>query len=653
MKHIFKVTGANKALIIAFTAIGTGVVACTPGYVGHPKDVNPILATGYDASVFSKPKHTEHQMNYSYSNPEQVSVRHIDIDWNVMLDSKTIEGSVILSIDKKDFLTNQPLILDSRDLVIRKIEGSSDKITFSPIIYKLGKRDPIKGQAIIIPLQDSTNYIRIKYSTSPTAEGLHWIKSEQSEYSSLFTVACPIHARDFIPLQDTPQVRITYTAKIQSKPEFLVLMSASNNPKSKSSNGYYEFEMNNPIPPYLISLAIGDFKFKQLSNYIGIYANPSYIERGITEFADLNKMMKVAESLYGPYLWSRYDLLILPNTFPAGAMENPSLTFVSPTIITGDKSFVSVIAHELAHSWSGNLVTNATWNDIWLNEGITTYMQNRIVEEVYGKKQAEIEVRLSYEQLLKAYKILAPEDLILNQKFRNPNPDDVFTPVPYNKGFLFIKHLEQLFGRSEIDNFLREYTREFAFKAISTNDFEQYLRKHLLNKNSRLSQRASIKEWLYGTDLPTTFIEPSKRHLIAIGNQAKEWAADEITQIDTAGWRGQQWIYFIDNLPTKLSPNKLEELNKILNIKNSRNALIISKWLTLAIANNYEPAYGSLERYLTIIGKMSLIKPIYEELVKTNEGLKIANHIYNKAKPFYHSLTIREINKVFEKAGKD
>ena len=280
----------------------------------------------------------------------------------------------------------------------------------------------------------------------------------------MFSVACPIHARNFIPIQDSPQVRLTYIANVHTSPDMMVLMGAKKNPITKNNLGNYHFIMDKPIPPYLISIAVGDFRFKALSDQTGIYAENSLIDKAAKEFIDINKMMKAAERLYGNYLWGRYDMLILPNNFPASAMENPLLTFLSASLIVGDKSLVSVIAHELAHSWSGNLITNASWNDVWLNEGITTYMQNRIVEKVYGNNQAEIETKIAYDNLLKYMKAVQPEAMILDQNFRSPYPDEVFSPTPYIKGSLFIKYLEQLLGRNQIDEFLRSYIKEFSFK---------------------------------------------------------------------------------------------------------------------------------------------------------------------------------------------
>jgi leukotriene-A4 hydrolase len=589
--------------------------------------------------------------HYSYSNPGSVLVEHMEADWHISFIKRRLEGHVVLTIAQKHQHKHQRLILDARDLTIARVELSSDGTTFEKTVFEIGENDAIKGSALIIGLKKSSQYIRIFYSTNPQVPGLQWLNKEQTadkRKALLFNMACPIHARDLFPIQDSPQVRITYKIKIKTDPALMVLMSAENNPTEKNNQGHYEFLMTKPIPPYLIGLAVGDFKFEALSDRTGIYAEPSIIGKAAEEFKHLPAMMRAAESLYGAYPWGRYDLLILPPSFPAGGMENPLLTFLSPSIMTGDQSLISTIVHELAHAWSGNLVTNATWNDIWLNEGLTTYFQNRIVELLYGTAQADIEARLDYEAFLKQKESLSTYEQILDQNPYNPNPEAIFTQTPYVKGFLFIKHLEQVFGRETLDQFLLDYMKHFSFKSLSTLQFEAYLKQHLLDKKPRKITKICLNQWLHEADFPNTFIEPSDSALKQIAEQAKQYAAGtrSIQQLDPTYWRGQQWGYFLNQLPDSLSTLQLQELDQAFYFNQSANASLLSQWLVLGIQHHYQPAYERLEDYLLSTGRLSLIKPLYQALGKTEKDRSLAIDIYSKARSSYHLLSTMALDPI-------
>ena len=245
-------------------------------------------------------------------------------------------------------------------------------------------------------------------------------------------------------------------------------MSASN-PQIKNETGSYHFEMKQPIPSYLLALAVGDVEFKRVSNRAGIYAERTVLDSAVWEFADLEKMIHGAEELYGAYLWERYDVLVLPPSFPFGGMENPRLTFATPSILAGDRSLTSLIAHELAHSWSGNLVTNRTWNDFWLNEGFTVYFEHRIMEKLYGRDYAEMLALLSLQDLRETIQSLKDENLYADTKLKldlaGRNPDDGVTDIAYNKGYFFLRLFEERYGRERFDSFLKHYFSSNAFKS--------------------------------------------------------------------------------------------------------------------------------------------------------------------------------------------
>jgi Aminopeptidase N len=387
---------------------------------------------------------------HSYSNPEAVRVRHVNLDLEVLFPEKILRGAATLAVDRVDQAKEGPIVLDTRDLVIEKAETSPDGVRFTTAKYALGANDPILGAPLTIELPLRASSVRITYATKPSASGLQWMTPAQTagkKQPFLYSQSEPIHARSWIPLQDTPGVRVTYNARIRTPKQLRAVMSAVNDPDPDPKvRGDYTFEMPKPIPSYLIALAVGDLQFRTMSKRTGVYGEPSVVEKAAKEFEDTEKMIGVAEELYGPYKWGRYDILVLPPSFPFGGMENPRLTFATPTVIAGDKSLVSLVAHELAHSWSGNLVTNATWRDFWLNEGFTVYFENRIQEAVYGLDRADMEAVLARQELEEEMKHLAPRDQVLHIDLKGRDPDDGSTQVPYVKGMLFLKQLEPYSG---------------------------------------------------------------------------------------------------------------------------------------------------------------------------------------------------------------
>jgi leukotriene A-4 hydrolase/aminopeptidase len=586
---------------------------------------------------------------HSYSNPEQVRVRHVDLDLEVLFERKVLKGTSTLTIERAAS-GDQTLKLDTRDLRIIKAQSSSDGTNFSPAQFTLGESDKILGAPLTVLLPAEVNKVRIEYESSPSASGVQWLGPLQTagkKHPYVFTQSQAIHARSWIPLQDSPGVRVTYTARIRTPKELRAVMSAEQDPNAPR-NGDYRFNMPQAIPPYLIALAVGDIAFKPLSPRAGVYTEPSILEKSAREFADTEKMIQATEKLYGAYRWGRYDILVLPPSFPIGGMENPRLTFATPTILAGDKSLVSLIAHELAHSWSGNLVTNATWRDFWLNEGFTTYLERRITETIYGRQRAEMEAVLAKEGLENEIAKLPPGDQILHIDLTGRNPDEGFTSVPYEKGALFLRNLEETFGRERFDQFLKKYFDNFAFQSITTADFISELRKNLLDPNPQLAARVNIDDWIYKPGLPATVPQPKSDAFAKVEQQTNDWVKGTVpaAKLQTREWSTQEWLHFLQYLPQQLSKSQLEELDRAFNLTKTGNAEIAHQWLLIAIRNKYEAADPRLEEYLISIGRQKLIKPLYEELVKTPEGRNRALEIYRKARPGYHPIAVTAMDKI-------
>ena len=592
---------------------------------------------------------------HSYANMADVRVKHFDLDWQVLFAQKVLMGTAILTVERVSRNTRAPLILDTKNLNVEKIETSVNGRTYRPGKFTLATEDKILGSALTILLPVGATRVRIHYATRPNASGVQWLDPSQTSGKKtpfMFTQSQAIHARSWIPLQDTPSVRVTYNARVRTAPNLLAVMSAANDPNTPR-DGDYSFAMSQPIPSYLIALAVGDLSFKPLSQRTGVYAEPSVVDRAAQEFSDTEKMVQATERLYGPYRWERYDMLVLPPSFPFGGMENPRLTFLTPTIIAGDKSLVSLVAHELAHSWSGNLVTNATWRDFWLNEGFTVYLERRIQEAVYGKPRANMEAALGLRDLQDELGRLEDRDEILHVDLKGRDPDDGFTDVPYEKGALFLLHLEQTFGRERFDQFLRSYFDHFAFKSITTEEFLSYLKANLLDKHPDLAAKVPIDEWINNAGTPASAPKPSSPAFAQVELLAQRWQRGEVpvAQIPVTAWSTQEWLHFLKSLPEKLDQKKMAELDQAFKLTQSGNSEIAFQWLMMSLQNAYEPAFQRVEDFLSTIGRRKFIKPLYEELAKSPEGRAFAMKIYRRARPTYHPIAVATIDEVLKWNG--
>jgi leukotriene-A4 hydrolase len=359
----------------------------------------------------------------------------------------------------------------------------------------------------------------------------------------------------------------------------------------------------------------GELEFRALGPRTGVWAEPPVVEKAAREFADVERMVEAAERLYGPYLWGRYDILVLPPSFPFGGMENPRLTFATPTILAGDKSLVSLVAHELAHSWSGNLVTNASWNDIWLNEGFTVYFENRIQEAIYGRKRSEMELALEVDALEEEMRTLKPEDTRLVVDLKGRDPDDGLTLVPYVKGALMLRSIEEKHGRARLDAFLNEYFARFAFESVTTAQF--------LDEFSRHFPGEDLSAWLNEPGLPAG--APRVRY--------------DFETAPRRAWTTQEWLHWLRSSPDTWTAARMAEADAAWDFTNSGNAEIVAQWLRMAIRAGYAPAGRRLEQFLMEVGRRKFVKPLFEELIKTPEGKERAKAIYQKARAGYHAIT--------------
>ena len=619
-----------RKLAIAAVAFAA---ACTP-----MTDVTttPTTITGPHA-VLDRTTH-------SYARPDEAAVEHVSLDLNVDFPRSQLAGTATLRIRNNG--ANR-LVLDTRGLTINSVRR--DDGGAAP--YRVGPSEGTFGAPLEIAITPATKSVTIDYVTSPDAAALQWLSPAQTagkQHPFLLSQSQAILARTWVPLQDTPRVRFTYDATVRVPRDLMAVMSAEN-PTEKTADGVYRFRMPQPIPSYLMALSVGDLAFRSLGRNTGVYAEPSVVDRAANEFADTQKMMAAAEELYGPYRWGRYDMLVLPPSFPFGGMENPRLTFLTPTMIAGDRSLVSLIAHELAHSWSGNLVTNATWDDFWLNEGFTTYIERRISERLYGREHAEMLWTLGGKDLRDDFAKLLPADEHLVLDLKGRDPDEGMTQVPYEKGALFLRLIEETVGRDKFDAFLRQYFDDFAFQTMTTPRFLEVLRERLLVPNGIDESRLQINAWLHGPGLPSNAPVPRSQAFVNVEAQANAFVAGApAAAVQTPNWTTQEWLHFIHALPRDLGARRMQELDERFGFTRSGNNEILAAWLELAIENRYEAAYPALEQFLTSQGRRKFLEPLYTKLAATPEGMERARRIYARARPGYHSVSTQTIDKLLK-----
>mgnify|MGYP004499792653 CR=1 FL=1 len=582
---------------------------------------------------------------HSYARPEQARVTHVALDLAADFAARRMVGTAQL-----DVVTNgdaDAVVLDTKGLEIDRITDTNGRA----LPFALGASDANLGAPLTVQLGGARRII-IHYKSAPDAAALQWLAPEQTagkQKPFLLSQGQAILNRSWIPTQDSPGIRQTWEARIAVPQDLVALMSGERlTPEGEAGpNGTrsFRFRMDKPVAPYLIAIAVGDIAFQSLGTRTGVYAEPSMLAASAHELADTEKMVAAAEALYGPYRWGRYDMIVLPPSFPFGGMENPTLTFLTPTMIAGDRSLVSLIAHELAHSWSGNLVTNATWADFWLNEGFTSYFENRIMESLYGRDRAVMEQALSWEDLQREIAGLegglASPDTRLHIDLAGRDPDDGMSAIAYDKGAAFLRTIERVVGRERWDAYLRSYFDRHAFEPAVTSLFLADIREHLVRGDAELERQLKLDEWAYATGLPNNVQAPVAPQFTAIEAAAARFAESGATAgLDYDRWTTSERVRFLGSLPRSLPADRLAALDRAFALSDVRNSEVLFAWLRLAVANRYQPAVPALERFLTSMGRRKFVAPLFQDLVAQGTwGRPIADRIYAAARPGYHSVT--------------
>ncbi len=581
---------------------------------------------------------------HSYANIEDIRTKHLHLELDVNFENKKIYG--IARHEMSDHNVNQA-IFDIKGLEIIKITtGIKNE---NNVDFTIGEYSEQMGRALNVAINNDTKFINIYYQTTEKTEALDWLAPEQTtgkQHPYLYTQGQAILTRSWIPLQDSPLNRITYSADVKVPQGVIALMSAKN-PRERNDDNLYHFEMKQRIPSYLIALAVGDMVYSSLGDNCGVYSEKELAEDCIYEFIDLPKMIAAASAIYGEYQWDQYDIVMLPYSFPFGGMENPRLTFANPTLLTGDRSSTSVIAHELAHSWSGNLVTNATWDDFWLNEGFTVYFENRIMEALYGKEEADILATIEYQDLLESIETIEnsehPEDSHLKLHLDGRAPDDGMTDIAYVKGAFFLRTLEQAAGRELLDEFLNNYFVKHSFQSITTEDFLSDLKKDLLEPHNI---EFNAEEWIYQPGMPENHAEitsPRLNKMIQLANDLNEGGKiDKAFENKTRGdFTTQEWLAFVRTLNSSTPHSVMLALNNQFKFSIEGNSILKSDWFKLCARAGFRDVQDDMQAFLVKIGRRWLVEGVYQELMNSNSKSDhlFARETFKKASSSYHFVT--------------
>ena len=585
----------------------------------------------------------------SYARYDQVKTRDLHLDLKADFAKKTLSGFAELSLDWID-KSARTLDLDTRELSISKIQVLGADGKWRDASFTFDKPDADKGQALRISMADQPQKVRIYYHTAPTASALQWLNPVQTMSGKrpfMFSQSQAIEARSWVPVQDTPAVRFTYSARIEAPQGLRVLMSADNNARATGRGGW-RFTMPQPIPSYLLAIAIGELEVRALGPRTSVYAEPKRIKAAHYEFADTEKMISAAESLYGPYRWGRYDMLVLPPSFPFGGMENPRLTFLTPTVIAGDRSLVDLIAHELAHSWSGNLVTNASGKHFWLNEGFTTYVTTRILESLYGLDVATMNLQLEQEEAMTSLAtIAAPKQALITRDADTSSEHYADEGLVYPKGAWLLHTLEQRAGRAVFDPFLRGWFDQHAFQSVTTEQFVDYLRKNLLSKYPNVMSEAELELWLYAPGIPTGAPRVTSARLAAIDTAGTAWLKGELptSKLGTKNWQAIESMKFLNDIDTKATASQLKELDQAFGFGTSGNKEIAFRFYRASINAGYRGIRDPLNAFLMSVGRQRFVVPLYAALRKQPDDKAWAEGVYKKARERYHPLTQKSVDK--------
>ncbi|MFN4112531.1 MAG: M1 family metallopeptidase [Sphingomonadaceae bacterium] len=623
-----------RTFLVVLTLAASLAACSTVDPIEAPRMVAPVLATPDSVDILT------------YARPHEARVTHVALDLELDFTGKTVRGKATL-----EFLARpgaQELVLDSDGLQVARVSDAAGK----PLVWSIGQAAAEKGAPLTIAVGDARKIV-IDYAANPQASALQWLGPEQTagkQHPFLFSQGQAILNRSWIPTQDSPGIRQTWQARIVApKPLDVVMSGILQGEPEDLGNGKraFRFAMDKPVAPYLIAIAAGDIDFRAIGPRTGVWAEPAMLDKAHAEVIETEAMVEAAEALYGPYRWGRYDMIVLPPAFPYGGMENPVMTFLTPTFIAGDRSLTGLVAHELAHSWSGNLVTNAVWGDGWLNEGVTSYFENRIVEEIYGTKRAQQEVALDTMAIMETLAEVGADapGTALHQP---DGTDSAGSAIVYNKGAAFLRTLEQEVGRDRFDAWLRQWFDKHAYQPATSAMIYEDLKANLAESQAE-AERLRLREWIYAPGLPANFAQPDPAAFAATDAANAAYAASGTLPQGWSAWTSAERQRFLQNLPAARDAAELDRLDRALGLSTTGNNEELFLWLRLALANRFEPAVPQAERFLSSVGRTKFVRPLFTTLMgQGGWGRPIAQRIYAETRSSYHPVTQRAVDRVVQ-----
>lgn len=602
------------------------------------REVSPLLA-GDDAVD-----------PYSYAQPHVARVSHVALDLALDFDAHRVSGTATLDIIAA--AGAHEIVLDSDALEISSVtDGMGRALPFA-----IGAVRPGMGAPVTVEIGTARRIV-LTYRSGGEASALQWLTPDQTaggHQPYLLSQGQPNLNRSWMPTQDSPGIRQTWEATVRAPAPLTVVMSGQRlTPAGEAAvNGQraFRFRMDHPVAPYLIAIAAGDIAFRSLGPRTGVWTEPVMMEAAAAELSDTERMVDAAEALYGPYRWGRYDMVVLPPSFPYGGMENPTLTFLTPTFIAGDKSLNGLVAHELAHSWSGNLVTNATWQDSWLNEGVTSYFENRIMEQLYGPRRAGQEAALSFDDMEGALAELGAtaSSTRLHVTGEDANPDGGSSGIVYDKGAIFLRTMERIAGRERFDAYLRSWFDRHAFQPATSALFVADIRAHLVAGNADLERQLMLDQWVYQPGLPANVARPDPAAFAEVDAAITAYARSQtIDAAKWAGWTTAERLRYLNRLPRVLTPAQLIQLDTTLHLSHvsHTNNETLFAWLNLALANRYTVAVPVADRFLNSVGRRKFVLPLFRTLWGQGDwGRDVARRIYANSRRGYHPVTSSSVD---------
>ncbi|KAJ6656381.1 hypothetical protein lerEdw1_003884 [Lerista edwardsae] len=600
----------------------------------------------------------------SFASAGDGRTHHLYLRCRVDFESRSLRGVAALTVraerdDLRRLVTPLPPptpVLDTRDLTVQNVTVNRQEAKFT-----LGERHSFNGSPLEITLpfqlrKGQDVVIEISFETSPRSSALQWFSPEQTSgkrHPFLFSQCQANHCRALLPCQDTPSVKLTYYAEISVPRELVALMSANRDGElpdpEDSARRIYRFYQNVPIPSYLIALVVGALESRELGPRSLVWAEKELVDKCAYEFAETEAMLKTAEDLAGPYIWGQYDLLVLPPSFPYGGMENPCLTFVTPTLLAGDRSLSSVIAHEISHSWTGNLVTNKTWEHFWLNEGHTVYLERRIGGRLFGEQFRHFQALGGWRELQNTINTFGSTNPLTNliPNLKDVNPDVAYSSVPYEKGFALLFYLEQLLGGPDVFiGFLKAYIQQFAYKSVVTEDWKNFLYSYFKDKVDLLD-KVDWNAWMNTPGMPPvkpTYDMTLSNACLALSQRwikATENDLDCFSSADIKDLSSHQLIEFLALLllADPLPVSHVRKMQEVYNFNAVNNSEIRFRWLRLCIQAQWEDAIPLALKMATEQGRMKFTRPLFRDLYKFEKSRDQAVAAFHQHKASMHPVT--------------